>query len=244
MLMLMPRRPILTLAPAAGVVAAFLLAGGCAVATTSVTSQAVRVPGAQAPARLLCIVLHPDFTLRWQAETALVLELRKVGVVGVRAVDAFFADRPPDEQRMLQLQGRPYSPEETKTVLARYVLPTVLVVSLVNAGSRQSEFTMPSTTTTQIVPVGGTTVYQDGKATTYGGGYSATSTTTPGETLTFDKPFANYRADMFDAKTAKQTWFAQMESRGNAFAGQADLIQNMAKTTVERLRDDGALGER
>ncbi len=145
---------------------------------------------------------------------------------------------------MLLLQGQSPSPEEVKAVVARYVLAAALVVTLVNAGTRESVVETPATTTTQIVPVQGTTVYDGGKVTTYGGSYTATSTTTPGEAITFQKPFANYRADMFDAKTAKQTWFARLKSRGNAFANQADLVQDMAKTTVQQLREDGVLAGR
>ncbi len=129
-------------------------------------------------------------------------------------------------------------------MIARSGATAILMVTAGATGATVAQTPGTTTTTTHVVPVPGTTVYQGGKATTYGGGTttSVTTATTPGLTIRY--PFAKYRADMFDVKTGKQTWFASLESKGDAFTDQVDLVQNMVKTVVQQLREDGVVGER
>ena len=67
----------------------------------------------------------------------------------------------------------------------------------------------------------------------------STSTTTGGYSV--DKPWAEYEAVVFDVVSGQTVWIASMKSGGNAFADWGDLARSMAKTTSERLWNDGVV---
>ena len=176
-------------------------------ASTKITSMLA--PGVSVRHAVVVVsVEHGNLEMRRMGEQAFVKELQLVGVRGIPWTTLMFP-------------GRAYAGSEINRIIGDSGATAVLRVSAQGADS--GVVYGPPTTTTQMTP-------------TYGGGYSATSTTSPGIAVSWAT--ASYEARLFDAGTSAVLWFAQMASEGT-YVEEPSLIRNMVKTTVAQLRKDG-----
>lgn len=122
--------------------------------------------------------------------------------------------------------GRQYTPEETRALLKQAEIDATLVVFPGQAGAT-SGYVPPTYTS-------GCTVWSSTSGcsqvtTTQSGGYS------------YQKPWAQFTAQLYDATIGTGVWVASATTGGNAFASAVTLVHSMADKTIERLTTDGVI---
>ena len=122
--------------------------------------------------------------------------------------------------------GRQYTREETAGVLRQYEIDATLVIFPGQAGAT-SGYVPPTYTS-------GCTVWSSTSGcsqvtTTQTGGYS------------YQKPWAQFTAQLYDATTGAAVWVASATTGGNAYASNVTLVHSMADKTVERLTKDSVI---
>jgi hypothetical protein len=112
-----------------------------------------------------------------------------------------------------------YTSNEIEGKLAESKVEAILIIF--NAASGEKSTYVPATYHT---------VFNGNTATTrtYGG-------------YNINKPYANFDAVLYDAKTSKKIWIASIKTRGNAFASYNDLVIKMAGEVVRKLKVDNVL---
>jgi hypothetical protein len=119
--------------------------------------------------------------------------------------------------------GRQYSPEQSAGLLRQYQVEAVLVVSVRQAGA--NNYYVPPTYTT------GCTAWNP----VYGCAQTTTTQTGGGS---YQKPWAQFSAQLYDATSGAPVWIATATTGGNALATDITLVQSMADKTVSRLFQD------
>src|SRR5713101_7575382 len=120
--------------------------------------------------------------------------------------------------------GRQYTPEETGALLRKYEIDATLVIFPGQSGAT-SGYVPPTYTS-------GCTVWSP----TYG---CSQVTTTQTGGYSYQKLWAQFTAQLFDATTGAGVWVASATTGGNAFASAVTLVHSMADKTIERLIEDG-----
>jgi hypothetical protein len=122
--------------------------------------------------------------------------------------------------------GRQYTPEETSGLLRQHQIDATLVIFPGQAGATAGY--VPPTYTS------GCTVWSST------GGCSQVTTTQTGG-YSYQKPWAQFTAQLYDATTGVGVWVASATTGGNAFASAVTLVHSMADKTIERLTQDGVI---
>ena len=122
--------------------------------------------------------------------------------------------------------GRQYTPEETSGLLRQHQIDATLVIFPGQAGAT-SGYVPPTYTSgcTTWTPTYGCSQV----TTTQTGGYS------------YQKLWAQFTAQLYDATTGAGVWVASATTGGNAFASAVTLVHSMADKTIERLTQDGVI---
>ena len=66
-------------------------------------------------------------------------------------------------------------------------------------------------------------------------------TTTQTGGYSYQKLWAQFTAQLYDATTGAGVWVASATTGGNAFASAVTLVHSMADKTIERLTQDGVI---
>lgn len=119
--------------------------------------------------------------------------------------------------------GKQYTKEEMASVLSEYRIDAALVLSPGQTGSTTSY--VPPTYTT------GCSMWNSVSGCT-----QATTTTTGG--YNYNKPWAQFTAQLYETMSGTSVWVATATTGGNAFAGSGDLVNSMADKTAKRLQAD------
>jgi len=122
--------------------------------------------------------------------------------------------------------GRQYTPEETGGLLRQHKIDATLVIFPGQAGAT-SGYVPPTYTSGCTVwsPTGGCSQV----TTSQTGGYS------------YQKPWAQFTAQLYDPTTGQVVWMASATTGGNAFASAVTLVHSMADKTIDRLIQDGVI---
>jgi hypothetical protein len=122
--------------------------------------------------------------------------------------------------------GRQYAPEEIKGLLGQYQIDATLVVFPGQAGAT-SGYVPPTYNS-------GCTVWNSSTGCT-----QVTTTQTGG--YSYQKPWAQFTARLYDVTTGAAVWVATATTGGNAYASASTLVHSMADKTVQRLTEDGVV---
>jgi len=122
--------------------------------------------------------------------------------------------------------GRQYTSDETGALLRQHQIDATLVIFPGQAGAT-SGYVPPTYTSGCTVwsPTGGCSQV----TTTQTGGYS------------YQKPWAQFTAQLYDPTTGQTVWMASATTGGNAFASAVTLVHSMVDKTIERLTQDGVI---
>jgi hypothetical protein len=122
--------------------------------------------------------------------------------------------------------GRQYTAEETSALLRQHQIDATLVV-----------FPGGSGTTSGYVPP----TYKTG-CTEWNSATGCTEvTTTRSGGFSYDKPWAQFTAQLYDVTTGWSVWVASATTGGNAYATASTLVHSMADKTVQRLTQDNVI---
>ena len=122
--------------------------------------------------------------------------------------------------------GRQYTPDETAALLRKYEIDVTLVIFPGQAGAT-SGYVPPTYTS-------GCTMW------TMDGGCAQVTTTQRGG-YSYEKPWAQFTAQLYDATSGAGVWVASATTGGNAYASAVTLVHSMADKTIERLTQDGII---
>ncbi len=122
--------------------------------------------------------------------------------------------------------GRQYTAEESAGLLRQHRIEGVLVVSVRQTG--ENTYYVPPTY------VSGCTAWNP----VYGCSQVTTTATGGGS---YQKPWARFRAQLYDATTGVPVWVATAATGGNALATSLTLVQSMADETMVHLAADGVI---
>ena len=122
--------------------------------------------------------------------------------------------------------GRQYTSDETGALLRQHQIDATLVIFPGQAGAT-SGYVPPTYTSGCTVwsPTAGCSEV----TTTQTGGYS------------YQKPWAQFTAQLYDPTTGQTVWMASATTGGNAFASAVTLVHSMADKTVQRLMQDNVI---
>jgi hypothetical protein len=196
--------------------AALCLLLACACARTSMTSMPAPESRGRELSNIMIMGNFADLGLRQQTE------IRFADQNNVRGVKFL-------PSSTLLFPGREYSQAEIAAVLRDNSIDATLVISPYEAGS-SSQYIPPTYTS-------GCTVWSSSSGcqqvtTTQSGGY------------TYSKPWAQFVAQLYDARTGNVLWYATAATSGNAYASSTTLVRSMADKTVSRLVSDGVIRKR
>lgn len=101
----------------------------------------------------------------------------------------------------------------------------------------------------QYIPptvISGGSSYTTGTVSQLGGIYTFNALTqyTPPVIIggfTVEKPTATYKAALYDIKSGRKVWIADIRSRGNAYASYMTLARSAAEETINKLDKDGLI---
>jgi hypothetical protein len=122
--------------------------------------------------------------------------------------------------------GRQYSPDEVAAALREHQIDATLVVLPGDVGAT-SGYVPPTYTS-------GCTIWSSTQ------GCSQVTTTQTGG-FTYQKPWAQFTASLYDVNTGRSIWVATATTGGNAYAGSTTLVRSMADKTAARLLEDGVV---
>lgn len=183
-------------------------------ASTSVTSFRDPAFATKTFQRMLIVAPFADLESREKAEGAFVEHLAKYSVEGIPSIRIF-------------MPTRTYTNEELVKLLSENKIEGVLVITLTDAYKTQAYVPAFSSTYGQASLTGNTVNYS-AYTQQYGGYY-------------ISKPKVRYELRLYDVLTGNTAWVATSLTRGNAFAHFDTLINSLADTTTEKLKDDGLL---
>lgn len=163
--------------------------------------------------RVLVLASFADLGLRQETERRFVEE-NETGQTKFVASSAVF------------FPGRQYSAAEVTAGLEANDIDATLVITPGRAGSKSGH--VPPTYTS------GCTSW-----TSSGGCQQVTTSSSGG--YSFSKPWEEFTAQMYDAKTGHVVWYATATTGGNAYASASTLVHSMAAKTVEKLKADGVV---
>lgn len=126
----------------------------------------------------------------------------------------------------LLFPGRQYSDVEVTSVLQENHIDAALVLTPGQVGT-SSTFVPPTYTSTCT-------------QTAINGGCQQVTTKTSGG-MSYEKPWAQFTAQLYDVETGKVVWFGTATTGGNAFASATTLVRSMADKTVSKLVAAGLL---
>jgi len=199
---------------------ACLVTVGCA--STDLTSQRAPDFKGKAYTKLLVWAGFEDLALKKRAETKISSAIVAKGGASLVATEILFP-------------GKEYSAEEVHAMCRANQVDGILVVTPTDAG--HTEHYVPPTYHTYSSATGTATTYGN---TTYGQATGQSTTYTTGG-YTMHKPWANFSARLIDVQSGQVAWIATANSRGNALADSADLVDSFAARAVRTLVQDGAL---
>ena len=187
--------------------------GIAACATTSMNSLPSPELGGRTFHNLLVVAAFADLGIRRETEDRLAAADSGGDFKFVPSYQVFFP-------------GRQYTPEETGALLTKYHIDATLVIFPSQAGAT-SGYVPPTYTSGCTVwsPTGGCSEV----TTTQTGGYS------------YQKPWAQFTAQLYDPTTGQTVWMASATTGGNAFASAVTLVHSMADKTVQRLMQDNVI---
>ena len=187
--------------------------GIAACATTSMNSLPSPELGGHSFHNILVVAAFADLGIRRETEDRFAAADSEGDFQFVPSYQVFFP-------------GRQYTPEETGTLLRKYQIDATLVI-FPGQGGATSGYVPPTYTS-------GCTVWSP----TYG---CSQVTTTQTGGYSYQKLWAQFTAQLFDATTGAGVWVASATTGGNAFASAVTLVHSMADKTIERLIEDGVI---
>jgi hypothetical protein len=187
--------------------------GIAACATTSMNSLPSPELGGRTFHHILVVAAFADLGIRRETEDRFAAADSEGDFVFVPSYQVFFP-------------GRQYTTEEAGGLLRKYHIDATLVI-FPGQGGGTSGYVPPTYTS-------GCRVW-----TTTGGCSQVTTTQTGG--YSYQKPWAQFTAQLYDATTGAGVWVASATTGGNAYASAITLVHSMADKTIERLMEDGVI---
>jgi hypothetical protein len=120
--------------------------------------------------------------------------------------------------------GRTYTQDEIAAAYMQNHLDAALVIS--NSASGVSTYTTPAQTSTTC------------GAAANGVAVAAACGTSETAGSSYEKPWATFTAQMWNARTGEVVWMASSSTGGNAFANWHSVLSSMVRSTVSKLRQD------
>ncbi len=187
--------------------------GLAACATTSMNSLPSPELGGRTFHNILVVAAFADLGIRRETEDRFAAAYSEGHFRFVPSYQLFFP-------------GRQYTPDETGSLLRQHQIDATLVIFPGQAGAT-SGYVPPTYTSGCTVwsPTGGCSQV----TTTQTGGYS------------YQKPWAQFTAQLYDPTTGQTVWMASATTGGNAFASAVTLVHSMADKTIGRLTQDGVI---
>jgi len=200
-----------------------IIIGGCA--STNMTSVKDPSYSTKQFHKILVIAPFNDLEERNKAETAFIERLSKYNVEAIPSINIF-------------IPTRKYNDNEIKKILSDNNFDAVLSVILTDAWTKQ--LYVQSSSTYGQGNVGGNIITNSPNMATLSGSinYSSNTQTIGG---VISKPRVKYDIRLYDATTGDTAWLSTSLTKGNAFAKFDTLINSLADTTVEKLKNDGLL---
>lgn len=187
-----------------------MLLGPVACARTSMTSLPSPELGGRSFHNILVVAAFADLGIRRETEDRFALANYEGHYTFVPSYLVFFP-------------GRQYTTEETRALLQQHQIDATLVIFPGQVGATSGY--IPPTYTSGCT-VWSSTAGCSQVTTTQTGGYS------------YQKPWAQFTAQLYDATTGAGVWVASATTGGNAFASAVTLVHSMADKTIQRLTED------
>jgi hypothetical protein len=192
---------------------AVIALGLAACATTAMNSLPSPELGGRSFHNILVVAAFADLGIRRETEDRLAAASSEGHFRFVPSYQLFFP-------------GRQYTPEETSGLLRQHQIDATLVI-FPGQGGATAGYVPPTYTS-------GCTVWSAN------GGCSQVTTTQTGG-YSYQKLWAQFTAQLYDATTGAGVWVASATTGGNAFASAVTLVHSMADKTIERLTQDGVI---